>query len=274
MRGAVVRFSDTKKECFLRFCVLASGSSGNCAYVSSGETHILVDAGISCKEADRRLAENGVDPERIQAVCVTHEHEDHISAIGVMQRKRGVSLYANSATIEAINAAGKHKGLQWNVFEAGQAFEIGALKIEPFSVPHDAYDPVGFCVSDGATRIGIATDMGMATGLVRERLKGCSVIVVESNHDTEMLNASGRPWSLKQRIGGRHGHMSNSQACELLGEVAAPPLKTVYLAHISADCNKCEAVLKNAREVLDSKGMGSVAVELTYADRPTGLIEF
>jgi phosphoribosyl 1,2-cyclic phosphodiesterase len=206
-------------------------------------------------------------------VCITHEHEDHISAIGVMQRKRGVSLYANSATIEAINAGGKHEGLEWNVFEAGQAFQVGALKIEPFSVPHDAYDPVGFCISDGAARIGLATDMGMATGLIRERLRGCDVIVVESNHDTEMLNASDRPWSLKQRIGGRHGHMSNSQACELLGEVAGPALKAVYLAHISSDCNKCESVLKNARALLDGIGMTSVAVELTYADRPTGLIE-
>ncbi len=258
----------------MRVCVLASGSSGNCIYVGAGESHILVDAGISCKEADRRLAEAGIDPEAIQAVCITHEHADHISAIGVMQRKRNVALYANSATIEAINAVGKLAGLKWNVFEAGQAFEIGGLTVEPFSVPHDAYDPVGFCMSDGSSRIGIVTDMGMVTGLVREKLRDCGVIIIESNHDSEMLKASGRPWSLKQRIGGRHGHMSNSQACELLGEIASPALKAVYLAHISSDCNERDKAMQRARSALDSRGCSTVSVEVTYASQATGVMEF
>lgn len=258
----------------MKVCVLASGSSGNCIYVGGGDTHILVDAGISCKEAERRLTEVGVDPESIQAICITHEHEDHISAIGVMQRKREVGLFANSATIEAINAAGKRSGLRWNVFEAGQCFAIEGFKIEPFSVPHDAYDPVGFRISDGTSRIGIVTDMGMATGLAREKLKECDVIVIESNHDSEMLKASGRPWSLKQRIGGRHGHMSNTQACELLEEIAAARLKAVYLAHISSDCNERDLAVRKARQVLDGKGLQSVSVEVTYASKATGILEF
>jgi len=242
--------------------------------VGSGATHVLIDAGISCKEADRRLAEAGIDPGDIQAVCITHEHADHISAIGVLQRKRGTGLYANSATIEALSASGKFAGLNWNVFEAGQAFEIGGLRIEPFSVPHDAYDPVGFCISDGASRLGIVTDMGMATGLIRERLKGCNVVVVECNHDGDMLKASGRPWSLKQRIGGRHGHMSNSQTCELLQEIATDSLKAVFLAHISADCNERDVALRQVRSALDTMGMASVSVELTYSAQATQVMEF
>ena len=216
----------------------------------------------------------GVDPASIEAICVTHEHEDHVSAVGVMQRKRGVGLYANSATIEAINAAGRHPGLSWSVFEPGQAFEIGDLKLEPFSVPHDAYDPVGFRISDGTSQLGVVTDMGMVTGLVRERLKGCDVIVIESNHDVEMLKASERPWSLKQRISGRHGHLSNAQACELLDEVASASLKAVYLAHISSDCNERDIAARDARALLDGKGLSSVAVELTYGSRPAELTEF
>jgi phosphoribosyl 1,2-cyclic phosphodiesterase len=259
---------------FVKVCVLASGSSGNCIYVGSGENQILIDAGISCKETERRLVDAGLEPEAIQAICITHEHEDHVAAIGVMQRKRGVGLYANSATIEAINAAGKRTGLTWNVFEAGQAFEIGDLTLEPFSVPHDAYDPVGFRISDGQSKIGIVTDMGMATGLVREKLKNCSVIVIESNHDSEMLKQSGRPWSLKQRIAGRHGHMSNVQACELLDEIATDSLKAVYLAHISSDCNERDIALRKARSLLEAKNLSSVSVEPTYASRATGVMEF
>ncbi len=267
-----LRFAE-EKRLFLRFCVLASGSSGNCTYVHGGGVEILIDAGLSCKEIERRLGEIDVESSAIRAVCVSHEHEDHVSATGVMQRKRDVSLYANSATVEALNANDRYSGLRWNIFEAGQAFEIEGLTIEPFSVPHDAYDPVGFRISDGHSRLGIVTDMGMVTGLIREKLRGCDVIVVESNHDGEMLKASDRPWSLKQRIAGRHGHLSNSQTCELLDEIASPSLKAVYLAHISSDCNERDIAEREARALLDSKGLSSVAVEMTYASRPAKLME-
>lgn len=235
---------------------------------------MLVDCGLSFRETERRLCEAGVDAARIEAVCVTHEHDDHVSGIGVLQRKIGAGLYANSATIEAVNAGSRHKDLKWNVFEAGQSFTIGAVTIEPFSVPHDAYDPVGFRISDGRSIAGIVTDMGMVTSLIRERLRGCDLIVVESNHDSEMLKASGRPWSLKQRINGRHGHLSNLQACELLDEIAGDRLKTVFLAHISSDCNDPVMVERCVREVLNRKGLSAVAVELTYADRPTSMFVF
>lgn len=258
----------------MKICILASGSKGNCIYIEGGGTHLLVDSGLSCRETERRLAASGIDPAVIQAICVTHEHDDHISGIGVMQRKRGVGLYANSATIEAINAGGRHNGLIWNVFEVGQSFFIGGLKIEPFSVPHDAYDPVGFRISDAKSCAGIVTDMGMVTSLIRERLRDCSVVVVESNHDGEMLKASERPWSLKQRITGRHGHLSNIQACELLEEIADINLKMVFLAHISSDCNEPALVERCARDVLAGKGLMQVVVELTYASRPTMVFEF
>jgi phosphoribosyl 1,2-cyclic phosphodiesterase len=214
------------------------------------------------------MAEVGVDPSSVQAICISHEHEDHVSGVGVMQRKRGVELFGNSATIEALNATSRHSGLSWSIFEAGQEFQIGALKIEPFSVPHDAYDPVGFRISCEGSKLGIVTDMGIATSLIRERLKDCDALVVEANHDSEMLKLSERPWSLKQRISGRHGHLSNSQTCELLTEVASPSLKAVYLAHISSDCNERDIAEKAVRAALDGMGLNQVEVEMTYASRP------
>lgn len=257
----------------MKLCVLASGSSGNCTYIGSGDTHILIDAGLSCRETERRLGSISVDPSVLRAVCITHEHEDHVAGAGVLQRKRNLDLFANSATIEAVNASGKHSGLRWSVFEAGQAFQIGALTLEPFSVPHDAYDPVGFRVSDGRVRLGIVTDMGMVTGLIRDRLKDCDVLIVESNHDKDMLMDSERPWSLKQRISGRHGHLSNCQACAMLDEVAGSCLKAVYLAHISSDCNHGDRAHASAAEVLRRKGLNGVKVELTYQDRPARYME-
>jgi phosphoribosyl 1,2-cyclic phosphodiesterase len=257
----------------LRICVLASGSSGNSTYVASSETQILIDAGLSAKELGRRLSLIGADPSRIRAICITHEHEDHVSAIGVLQRKQGVQLYANSGTIEGIEAREKIAGLRWNVFSTGQAFEIDNLTLEPFSVPHDSYDPVGFVISSGTDRIAIVTDIGMHTVLVREKLKGCSVVVIEANHDESLLKESKRPWSLKQRIAGIQGHLANKQAAELIAGIASPQLKTVFLAHLSAECNKPELAVDTMRKALVEKGFASVDVKLTYNDRPGDVVE-
>lgn len=258
----------------LKICVLASGSSGNSIYVASRDTHVLVDAGTSGKEIGRRLSAIGVESSLISAVCLTHEHDDHISAISVLQRKLNVRLYANSGTIDGIEAAGKTVGLKWNVFSTGQSFTVGDLVFEPFSVPHDSYDPVGFVVICGDSRAGIVTDIGMHTVLVRERLRNCGVLVIEANHDEGLLKESERPWSLKQRIAGIQGHLSNRQAAELLAEIASPALKMVFLAHLSSECNKPEVALKTIGDALREKGYPDVQVKLTYADRPADVAEF
>lgn len=209
--------------------------------------------------------------DEIRAVCVSHEHGDHTQGLRVLYQRTGIPLYANSGTIEALERQPEFEGLKWHVFTTGCAFEIGDLTIEPFAVPHDAYEPVGFVVSNGASRVGIVTDMGMSTSLIRERLRRCAALVVESNHDEELLLEADRPWHLKQRIRGRQGHLSNRGAAALLAEVAGPDLRYVFLAHLSEDCNRPELACRTARETLLQLGHGHVCVQAAYPDRPTEL---
>lgn len=251
----------------LTVCVLASGSSGNCIYVASETTSILVDAGLSCRTTEERLEQIGVNPADIKAVCVTHEHSDHKDGLGVLFRKYGIQPYANSGTIEAIENDKRLQGLPWNRFTTGFAFEIGDLTIEPFSVPHDSYDPVGFIINSDSSRLGIVTDMGMVTELVKERMRKCDAVVIESNHDEHLLRDSGRPWSLKQRISSRQGHLSNSQSGDFLAEIASSRLGMVFLAHLSSDCNTPELAMKAAEEALVRCGRTSVRIVMTYQAR-------
>lgn len=256
----------------IRFCVLASGSAGNCVYVESSEARLLIDAGLSGKETARRLSELEVEIGCIDAVCVTHEHDDHRTAIRMMHQRHGADVYANTGTIEALERLPKLQGIDWQVFTTGQAFSVGDLTLEPFSVPHDSYDPVGYIVTNGSARIGVVTDMGMATSLIRERLKGCHALIIEANHDVEMLRNSPRPWSLKQRILGRQGHMSNDQAGELVADVGCSRLAYVMLAHLSEDCNRPEVAVHAVRTALDHAELGHVEVKLTYPDRVSDVI--
>jgi len=256
----------------LTLCVLASGSAANCVYVASERTRILIDAGLSGRETARRLAQIGAAPETIAAICVTHEHEDHSAALPILHRRWRVPLYGNSATIEALERDARRRNLAWRVFATGSAFEVGDLRVESFSVPHDSYDPVGFVVQGGGTRVGVVTDMGTATGAIRERLKTCAALVLESNHDEQLLKDAARPWSLKQRIAGRQGHLSNTQSGELLAAVAGPHLQTVFLAHLSRECNRPELAQRTVADVLARHGWTHVAVRLTYPDRVSEVV--
>lgn len=236
-------------------------------YVASEQTHILVDAGLSGRETLRRLEGIGVEADALQAVCVTHEHDDHRAALRVLHRRHGLALYANAGTVEAMERNARMQGLEWNVFTTGVPFQIGDLTIEPFSVPHDSYDPVGFVIANGDRRVGVVTDMGIVTELIRERLRPCHALVIEANHDEDLLRAANRPWALKQRIAGRQGHLSNRQAGELLAEIAAEHLQAVFLAHLSAECNRPDLALRTVRDALGRKGFAHVRVELSYAER-------
>jgi len=251
----------------MKVCILASGSSGNATYVASGATAMLVDAGLSARQIAQRLGAIGVDIGTIRGVCVSHEHDDHIRGIRVLHNRHGMALYANAGTLEGVNRDPRMQGLQWNIFENGMPFAIGDLRSEPFSVPHDAYDPVGFVISGDGVRVGIVTDMGMSTRLVQERLRGCRVIVMESNHDPEMLRQAQRPEHLKQRILGRQGHMSNEAAAQTVAEIAGPELQQLFLAHLSAECNCPQVALNTARRLLRAAGHEHVRISLTYADQ-------
>lgn len=251
----------------LQVCILASGSSGNSIFVSSDTTRILIDAGISAKALAGRLAEIEVEPTDIQAICVSHEHDDHVRGLRVMHRRHGISLYGNNGTIEAIRREAKNRELPWQVFSTGSPFTIGDLTLNPFPVPHDAYEPVGFTIACGDDQIGIATDLGTPTALIRERLKPCRMVVLEANHDERMLMDAPRPWHLKQRIRGRQGHLSNDHAATMLAEIAGPHLSHVFLAHLSGDCNEEHLALRTARASLERCGNHHVEVRVAFPDR-------
>ncbi len=248
-------------------CVLASGSSGNCVYAATDDTAILIDAGLSGKETEKRLREAGADPSRVRGICVTHEHSDHTKGLAVLHQRYRIPLYANSGTIDGFLRMSGGTELEWNVFTTGAAFQVGAITVEPFSVPHDAYEPVGYVLQAGRTRVGVVTDMGMTTHLIREKLRHCDALVLESNHDELMLKQSERPWALKDRISGRNGHLSNRHAAELLTELGGERLRRVYLAHISRDCNRHDLALAETRASLKQAGHHHIEVLCAYADR-------
>ncbi len=249
----------------LEVCVLASGSSGNSIYVASDKTRILIDAGLSAKQVAVRLDQIGVVPESIAGICVSHEHGDHIAGIRVLQKRHGIPVYANAGTLSGIMRQPKSDEITAKVFQTGSPFEIGDITIEPFSVPHDAYEPVGFRLQTGETSVGIVTDLGMATALVREKLKGCHVIIVESNHDEDLLQEAPRPWPLKQRIRSRQGHLSNMGAAQLIAECATDALEHVFLSHLSSDCNTPDTALQTVASQLRLDGLGHIKLEISHA---------
>lgn len=251
----------------MQLCVLGSGSSGNCIYIQAGATKILIDAGLSGRETERRLEQIGIQPGEIQAICLTHEHSDHVAGLPVLYSRHHMALYANRGTVDALQRDERRGGLAWNIFTTGAPFRIGELQIEPFAVSHDAYEPVGFILTGAGTRAGVVTDIGVGTHLVRERLRGCRVVVLESNHDEEMLSDARRPEYLKQRIRGRQGHLSNRHAAEMLAEIGSAGLEQVFLAHISADCNLPELAVHTVGNILAEHGLQQVRVTTTFADR-------
>ncbi len=251
----------------LRICILASGSSGNCTYIESETTSLLIDAGLSARRTADGLAKLGRDIRSLQGVCLSHEHRDHVTGLRVLHTRYGVPVYANAGTVEALRRNLEWAGIAWQVFTTGSPFQVGDMRVEPFSVPHDAYDPVGFVVETQGARVGVVTDMGMATSLIRERLRRCHAVVIEANHDDQLLAGAERPWSLKQRIKGRQGHLSNEHAAAMLAEIAGPDLRQVFLAHLSEDCNRHDLALERMQRCLVEGGHHHIKVSLTFPDR-------
>lgn len=233
----------------LRFHILGSGSSGNAALLDTGETRVLVDAGFSARRLNGLLAGVGESLDRIDAVFLTHEHSDHSAALTGLARHPHIRVFANRATAECMQRGLKHRP-QWQLFETGATFRFRDLEIRSFSVPHDAQDPVGFVIAHGhgdllSPRRSLAwlTDLGHAPANVRESIRDVDVLVVEANHCPHMLEAdTRRPWSTKQRISGRHGHLSNEAARELIQSSAGARWRHVFLTHLSRDCNSPAAV--------------------------------
>ena len=222
-------------------CVLSSGSKGNAIYISGGSTSILIDAGLSGIEIERRMASKEIQPESLDAIIVSHEHSDHIQGVGVLARRFNLPVYISKKTRIAANQIGTVKDFKH--FECGSSFQIKDLLLHPFSISHDAEDPAGFTVGQNGVKVGIATDLGHSTSMVKEHLKNCSLLVLEANHDIDMLIDGPYPWPIKQRIKSRTGHLSNEAAKKLLGEVRHDKLEHVVLSHLSEVNNSPQKAL-------------------------------
>lgn len=239
--------------------VLASGSRGNCAIVASAKTRILVDAGISCRETFKRMKSLGDDPQRLSAILITHEHSDHIYGLATLAKKLAIPIFMTGPTHGAWKRAlrdetGEAPALErLEIFSSGRNFQIGDIAVTPFTIPHDAADPVGFTFKAEGSKVAIATDLGYVPPNVCDHLHGCDVLVIESNHDLEMLRGGPYPWSVKQRVMSRVGHLSNDALADFFDNQYDGAAAYVVLAHISESNNHPEIARGAAEKALGSR---------------------
>lgn len=254
------------------FCPLASGSKGNCIYFGTKNTKILIDAGISAKAVQTRLAEINVDLADIDAILISHEHTDHIQGLKTLAYKYGIPVLANQETAKGIVEVFRECP-KFKIFCTGETFEFGDLQIHPFSIQHDTLDPVAFTIRTDALKLGFCTDLGFVTSLVQVQLQECDYLYVEANHQPSMVHASARPMIYKQRVLSRSGHLSNDACGQLLCHVFNPKLKHVHLAHLSSECNSPETARQVVSEHLTAKNL-SVDISIAYQDRISKPIYF
>lgn len=257
----------------MKITPLASGSSGNSFLVQKNGSALLVDAGLSAKQIVERLQKAGFDPGLLKGIIVSHGHSDHVKGVGVLSRRFKLPVFMNKGTWEVLKGyAGELHRLEY--FQTGRIFDFGGFRIHPFSVPHDCSDPVGFRITAGSASVGIATDLGAATGLVISVLTGVQALVLESNHDPQMLQKGPYPWELKQRVRSRLGHLSNPDSAKLLQRLVTDELQEVILAHISRTNNKTELALDCARESLEEFLNRSGRISCAFQDQVGSAIEF
>lgn len=242
--------------------MLGSGSAGNSALVATSHCKILIDGGLSARQIALRLEQCGVAPEQLDGVLLTHEHGDHICGLEVLCRKFAVPIFCNALTAEAIrgnSSLDQHRN--WRVFRTGSEFSICDITVQTFPVPHDAVDPVGFAFHAGSGSLGFITDLGYATKVIVERLREVRTIVIETNHDEKLLqNDKHRPWSVKQRIQSRHGHLSNTAAASVIEQLLPGKIERVVLGHLSRDCNTPALASEAVRMQLEKSGKIDIEV--------------
>ncbi|MEN8761984.1 MAG: MBL fold metallo-hydrolase [Thiogranum sp.] len=247
----------------MRFASLGSGSKGNATLVEVGDTCLLIDCGFSCLEAEKRLAGLALQPGDVAAILVTHEHSDHISGVARLSRRYGIPVWMTAGT-EAAHKGGKLA--EWHCFNAHQRFAIGDVLIQPFPVPHDAREPCQFVFSDGVRRLGLLTDTGTVTPHIVRALDQLDALILECNHDPELLASGSYPWHLKKRVGGPLGHLSNQQAADLLTQIDVSRLQHLIAAHLSENNNSPHLVRQLLSLVPDCRH-----AEILVADQPAGM---
>jgi phosphoribosyl 1,2-cyclic phosphodiesterase len=253
----------------VQLTILGSGSGGNCAYLETEDTRLLIDAGFSGRQIRQRLASLGRAPEGLDGILLTHEHTDHVQGLATIGAQLQIPVYCNRLTRDAV-AHTLPAPLNWRLFETGATFEVGTVAVETFPVPHDAQDPVGFLIHTATGRVGFLTDLGHATQLVIQRVRPAHVLLLETNHDLKLLQEdTRRPWSIKQRILSRHGHLSNDAAADAAEQIVTAGLRHLYLGHLSRDCNRPELALRVVSERLQRLGAVHVCLESTCQEKPS-----
>lgn len=240
----------------MKYCSIASGSSGNCHYIGYKNTNILIDAGLSGKKVSKGLDEINVDANKLNGIFVTHEHSDHIKGIGVLSRKYDLPIFVNYKTWKAIKEKiGKIKEENIKIFENDKKYAIGDLEIKPFSIIHDAADPVGFKLSNGKKSMAVATDIGHVSDNIKENLLGSNLIVLESNYDKEMLLMGSYTYALKKRVMSDIGHLSNEDAAKFAVELIKNGTENLLLAHLSRENNFPALAFETSNHILTENGM-------------------
>ncbi|MBV9083556.1 MAG: MBL fold metallo-hydrolase [Acidobacteriaceae bacterium] len=239
----------------VQICILASSSAGNSVFVATGRTRLLIDAGLSRREIVRRLAVIGEDIERLDAILITHEHSDHTSGLAGMTKgcRRGIPVYLTHGTAEFIDWGESAPTIQR--FQAGCCFVVGDFDISSFTIPHDAVDPVGYTLTAGGVKVAVATDLGYVPDSLRVHLRGTDVMILEANHDLEMLRVGPYPWPVKQRVMSRRGHLSNEVAGDFIRNDLDGRVSTLILGHISEHNNHPELVRSMGMKALDGRAL-------------------
>src|SRR3954469_7667906 len=242
--------------------MLGSGSAGNSALIATAHCKILVDGGLSARQVVLRLEQCGVTPEQLDGVVITHEHSDHICGLEVLCHKFDLPIYCNRLTAEALRCSGlSERCRNWRLFATGGEFSICDITVQTFPVPHDAVDPLGFVFYAGSGSLGFITDLGYVTKLITERLREVQTLVVETNHDEKLLqNDTHRPWPVKQRIQSRHGHLSNTAAAAVIGQLLSGKIARVVLGHLSRDCNSPALAAGAVRAELEKSGRPEIEI--------------
>jgi len=235
----------------VKVCVLGSGSSGNCTFIRTERTRLLVDAGLSKRETLTRLAAIGESVDDLDAILVTHEHSDHVGGLGPLARHFETPLFLTRLTAGSIGWGDYQPPL--DCFGAGTSFVVGDIEIRSFTIPHDAIDPVGFCFQAEGIKIGVVTDLGYMPESVKVHVRGCDWLLLEANHDLEMLKVGPYPWPVKQRVMGRKGHLSNDVVCDFIRNDLDIATSTLVLGHLSEHNNHPEIVRSTAADALDGR---------------------
>ena len=260
------------------FCSLASGSKGNCHFISDGDDYLLFDVGLNGRQVEKKLKELDIDPRKLTGIVISHEHRDHVSGAGILSRRYNIPIFANRGTWEGMmSIISKIDKDNIKIFKTERAFSIGKFKIHPYSISHDANEPVGFSIENQGVKISITTDLGCINQVILERVQGSNLVVIESNHDIHMLKVGKYPYFLKRRILSDVGHLSNEAAGDAILQLLKTNVTSFLLAHLSKENNFPELALATVKNILQENNYNigkDVFIDVVDGEKGSSLYTF